>query len=507
MNGSFSMPRFFYGDKKKNIVALILLGTGGLYDFALAATPQTNIVHSILNSKDQPVDFPRLKTVDTGQGWYGCDETVQTCSLWNAVKVVNIDPYKGIKFDMGKFTLKFPKGRPTLSFDNDTVVISLGGMFQYDVGGFVGTNARDRGPSMSGVRNHLRRGRFIVSAKYKDFVVTVTPDLGTSGVQNDSLFEASLRYQGFRHTSLDIGLLQPRATLEDAEGSNLFEFVERPMVVDLVRNIAAANARLSLGGTHWEKRYIVAAYVTGPRYGPFKNFQDNQIGGVFRLAGRPVVTQDIDLYMGVSGSFAVHGENRKYSMNTGQEAQIWLTRPYLKTRTIDGVDSIWSVGPQVALRYKRMLFISEYYSIHMQRAAVNGENAPNLNFPGWYVSANYTLFGQPRIYEAQRGVFVTPIGPAFNPAAGYWGALEWSARWSVMDLNSHKSRYSTDNKLLGVNGGRQTVWSTGFNWYPSSQVKIMLDYNHIQASSSLRNDYNPRGRNSNLIISRLQYNF
>lgn len=503
------MQSFFYRDKNKNknIVALILLSSAGLYDSAGAATPQTNIVHSTINSNNEPNKLAGLKIVDTGQGWYACEETVSNCSLWNAVKVVNIDPYQNIKFDMGKFSIKFPKGRPTLSFDNDKVVFSVGGMFQYDVGGFVGNNARDRGPSMSGVRNHLRRGRFIVSAKYKDFVVTVTPDLGTSGVQNDSLFEASLRYQGFRHTSLDIGLLQPRVTMEDAEGSNLFEFVERPMVVDLVRNIAAANARLSLGGTHWEKRYIVAAYVIGPRYGSYKNFQDNQVGGVFRLAGRPVITNDVDLHVGVSGSVAFHGENRRYSMNTGQEAQIWLTRPFLKTRTIDGVDSIWSVGPQVSLRYERLLFTSEYYSIHMQRAAVNGESAPNLNFPGWYISANYTLFGQPRIYEAQRGVFITPIGPTFNPAAGYWGALEWSARWSVMDLNSHKTRYNGDNKLIGVNGGKQTVWSTGFNWYPSSQVKVMLDYNHIQASSSLRNDYNPRGRNTNLIISRLQYNF
>lgn len=500
------MRQDYYG--YKSIFAFILIGTAvtGLSDSVRAATPQTNIVHSTVNGMGPPSSMDGLQTVDTGQGWYACEEGVKICSLWNTVKVVNIDPYQDIKYQIGKLAVTFPKGRPTFSL-NDELVISLGGMFQYDVGAFVGTNARDRGPSMDSIRSHLRRGRFIVNAKYKGFLVTVTPDLGTSGVQNDSLFEASLRYQGFRHTSIDIGLLQPRVTMEDAEGSNLFEFVERPMVVDLVRNIAAANARLSFGGSHWEKRYIVAAYVTGPRYGPFQNFQRNQVGGVFRLAGRPVITKDIDLHVGVSGSMAFHGDNRKYSMNTGQEAQIWLQRPYIKTSSINGVDSIWSIGPQVAFRYKRILFMSEYYSIHMHRSAVNGENAPNLNFPGWYVSANYTLFGQPRIYEAQRGVFITPIGPTLNPAAGYWGALEWSSRWSVMDLNSHKTRYSDSGKLLGVHGGQQTVWSTGFNWYPSSQVKVMLDYNHIQASSALKSDYNPRGRSSNLIISRLQYNF
>ncbi|CAI3929768.1 Phosphate-selective porin (OprP) (PDB:2O4V) [Commensalibacter communis] len=501
------MSKYYSG--YKNTIALLLIGGGvtGLCDSGYSATPQTNISHGTMNATDQAKALSHLQKVDIGQGWIACEKTAQSCSLWNAVKAVNIDPYQDIKYQIGKLSVTFPKGRPTFSLNNKELVISLGGMFQYDVGAFVGGNPKGNGPSMNSIRSHLRRGRFIVSAKYKDFVVTVTPDLGTSGTQNDSLFEASLRYQGFRHTSIDIGLLQPRVTLEDAEGSNFFEFVERPMVIDLVRNIAAANARLSLGGTHWEKKYIVAAYVTGPRYGSFKNFQDNQVGGVFRLAGRPIITNDIDLHVGVSGSFAFHGENRKYSMNTGQEAQIWLTRPYLRTRTMDGVDSIWSVGPQVALRYKRFLLTSEYYSIHMQRSSVNGENAPNLNFPGWYVSANYTLFGQPRLYEAQRGVFVTPIGPTFNPAAGYWGALEWSARWSVMDLNSHKSWYGSDKKLLGVNGGKQTVWSTGFNWYPSSQVKIMLDYNHIQASSSLKNEYNPRGRSSNLVISRLQYNF
>ncbi|MDI2113317.1 OprO/OprP family phosphate-selective porin [Commensalibacter nepenthis] len=501
------MSKYYYG--YKNTIALLLIGGGVtcLHDSGYSATPQTNISHSTMDATDQAKALSHLQKVDIGQGWIACEKTVSSCSPWNAVKVINIDPYQDIHYQIGKLSVTFSKGRPTFSVNKNELVISLGGMFQYDVGAFVGANPKGNGPSMNSIRSHLRRGRFIVSAKYKDFVVTVTPDLGTSGTQNDSLFEASLRYQGFRHTSIDIGLLQPRVTMEDAEGSNFFEFVERPMVIDLVRNIASANARLSFGGTHWEKRYIVAAYVTGPRYGPFKNFQNNQIGGVFRLAGRPVITNDIDLHVGVSGSFAFHGENRQYSMNTGQEAQIWLTRPYIKTRTMDGVNSIWSVGPQIALRYKRFLLMSEYYSIHIQRSAVNGQNAPNLNFPGWYVSANYTLFGQPRLYEAQRGVFITPIGPTFNPAAGYWGALEWSARWSVMDLNSHKFWYGSNNKLFGVNGGKQTVWSTGFNWYPSSQVKIMLDYNHIQASSSLKNEYNPRGRNSNLVISRLQYNF
>ncbi|MDI2089841.1 OprO/OprP family phosphate-selective porin [Commensalibacter oyaizuii] len=467
-----------------------------------AQTPITSpsITKSLLPDSD-------LNKVDFGQGWYYCSSNSQRCNLWNAVKVINIDPYQKVRYNFRDFYLSFPKSRPTLTSNDGRFSFAVGGMFQYDVGGFIGPFHKSEGINMSGVRNHLRRGRFIATARYDDFLITVTPDIGTSGVQNDSLFEASLRYQGLRHTSIEVGLLQPRVTMEDVEGSNGFEFVERPMIIDMVRNIAAANARLSLGATHWGKNYVLAGYVTGFRYGPFKNFQDNQIGGVFRAAVRPVAMQDIDLLIGVSGSIAFHGANRKYSMNTGTEAQIWLTRPFLRTGTINGVNSVWSLGPQVGFRWKRLLLKSEYYSISMQRVTTGNENLPNLRFPGWYVSGNYTLFGQPRLYDPKKGVFSPPVGPTFNPAAGLWGALEWSVRWSVMDFNSHKTQYDQNGVLLGSNGGRQTVVATGFNWYPSAQVRVMLDYNYVHASPSLKNTYNLRGRDSQLIISRLQLNF
>lgn len=488
---------------------LYLFGLGSLLpleDVAEAKEQQgaTSVVR-------QESSTPKLSAgeyaTDFGQGWYICPTSQTTCDMWNAYKVVNVDPYKNIQYQLGSLNLTFPKGRPTLTSSNGRFSLSLGMLMHYDMGGFLGPDKR-YGQDVSGSRDFLRRGRFMVAARYDDFILTVSPDAGEFFNDTYHLFEASLKYVGFKNTVLNVGLLQPPSSMEDTESSNGYELIERPMVSDIVRNISGGEPRLALGGTHWGKKYYISAHVTGERLlTTIKNFQKNQVGGTLRTAIHPVATPDYDLHLGMSASFAFHGNNRKYAIATGPESQIWLSKNYIRTGTIDGVNSVWSIGPEVALRWKRLVVQSEYYRVSLQRVADETTHRPNLHFPGWYISTSYTIFGQPRSYDQKNAVFNAPTGSLFNPATGEWGALEWVARWSVMDLNSHINSYSPNGQLLGSYGGKQTAWLTGLNWSPSSHMRIMLNYNHIYASRSYGNSYNLNGRSSNLIVSRLQFTF
>lgn len=437
-----------------------------------------------------------------------CMNQMRSCSLSKANSVNRIDPYKGISYQFGKFKLDFPKGRPTFTSENNRFSISLGASIQLDAGGIIGPDRKNNAPPMDGSQVLLRRGRFNVAIRYDDFILTVTPDAGRPALVNDSIYEAYLKYVGFKNTVIAIGLLQPPITMQDTESSNGFILVERPMIIDLIRNLTGSDARLAFMVSHWNKRYYLSASVTGQRLGEtYQDFQRNELGGILRAAVRPLAAPHYDMHLGVSGTFVTHGDTRKYSLSTGQEAQIWLGRPYLRTGTIQGVDNIWAAGPEFALRLHRFLIQSEYYSIFLQRVAENLGRQPNLRFSGWYLSVNYVLFGQPRSYDESRAVFTPPVGSLFNPAAGAWGALEWSVRWSNMDLNHDAHRMDGKGHYLGVQGGKQNIFATGLNWYPSAHMRISLDYNHVMATRSRNNYYNRTGRTSNLIMSRVQLTF
>ena len=76
-----------------------------------------------------------------------------------------------------------------------------------------------------------------------------------------------------------------------------------------------------------------------------------------------------------------------------------------------------------------------------------------------------------------------------------------------MLFRSHAGDYENNKYAAGVQGGKQKVIATGFNWYPSPHFRVMIDYNHIISSRSRNNLWHLRKKDSNLIISRLQLTF
>lgn len=418
------------------------------------------------------------------------------------------DPFKAIHYRLGNFDLTFPKAKPTFSSQNKKFSFSIGTLIQYDVGGFVGSNHQKSVPNMAGTQAILRRGRLIFTARYNDFKLIIAPDFGRAALVNDSIHEANLNYTGFKRTVLSLGLLQPSITMYGTENSASFTLLERPMVTDLLRNIAGANARLAFAIKHWHKTYYISATISGQRLGEtYQDFQKNQVGGIIRAVVHPVATNNYDLHLGFNVTLASHGDTRRYSMNSLPEAQIWSGRPYIRTGKVDGVNNVWAIGPEFALRLNRLILQGEYYSIYFQRVSEHKMNRPDLQFAGWYISTNYILLGQARHYSSEGAFFAAPQGILFNPAEKDWGALECSIRWSEMDLNSHRHEYDSVNRLQGVQGGRQIIIATGLNWYPLMNMRLSLNYNYVKATKSRNNFYNKNGRIGNLILSRIQFNF
>ncbi|GBR05621.1 hypothetical protein AOE01nite_26070 [Acetobacter oeni] len=313
---------------------------------------------------------------------------------------------------VGGMRIGFPNGRPTIQSEDGKYAFSIGLAFHEDFGGFIGVTPRgsEQKGKFNSFTSNARRLRVPLTWRYKDWVANVTPDYG--GSNNDGvvgLYEANLNYAGLKNTILTVGYFQPRVTEEDSESSNDFEMMERPGITDIVRGIAAGDARFSVGGLHYEKRWWVAAYFTGQQfggrnasgyYGGDGNVGDSQTGGMIRAAGRPVATRNWDLHLGISALSSIKpgdgtsGRTIKLSqrpeVNLGEDS-------LLSTGTITNVANVWAAGPEVGLRWRNLLLKGEYYHIGVDRARQNGgASMPTLGFQGWYAAANYTLFGKPR---------------------------------------------------------------------------------------------------------------
>ncbi|UMM09418.1 OprO/OprP family phosphate-selective porin [Gluconobacter frateurii] len=416
---------------------------------------------------------------------------------------------------IGGMKIGFPNGRPTFKTTDGAYALSIGLAFQEDFGGFLGVSQRNgesRG-TFNSFTSNSRRLRIPFTFRYKDWVANVTPDFGHGNFDGQvGLYEANINYAGLHNTVLTVGYFQPRVTEEDAESSNDFLLLERPAIVDMVRTIAANDARFSIGGMHYANRWWIGGYFTGQSWGnraenqyylPIgKNVTDSQTGGTFRVAGRPIATKDVDLHVGVSSiaSFKVAQTADGRSYTFAQRPEINIGESVLQTTgAIQNVAQVWAAGPEFAMRWKRLMLKAEYYRIGIERSG----GLPSLAFQGWYSALGYTVFGNPRRYSIQEGGFLAPGVPAdgeFDPARNQWGALEIAARYSVADLNSRLDRAD------GVRGGQQTVWATGLNWYPNRHFKFMVDYNHFIVSRSTTT-VNQNGRTGDAVVGRVQAAF
>ncbi|MGD0398948.1 MAG: porin [Syntrophobacteraceae bacterium] len=116
---------------------------------------------------------------------------------------------------------------------------------------------------------------------------------------------------------------------------------------------------------------------------------------------------------------------------------------------------------------------------------------PTANFSGWYVQASYFLTGEHRNYATTaspatyQGTFgrVYPFHN-FNPVCGGGlGAWELAFRVSQLDVNDLGA---------GFNGGCETDYTVGLNWYLNPNVMVKMDYVYATVgahSGGLPNNY------------------
>ena len=152
-------------------------------------------------------------------------------------------------------------------------------------------------------------------------------------------------------------------------------------------------------------------------------------------------------------------------------------KKYVNSGDLIGVDheTAWTV--ELAGHWKGLRYETAYITrtAHMNPAVnevvYGDEGFKTFTGDGWYVQASYLLFGGTQYYDSN--------GAKYNrtTAGQSWGDLELALRFQTMDLND--GVIGDDGKLVsGLMGGKANMYELGLNYYPTKNVKIVLNWQY-----------------------------
>jgi phosphate-selective porin OprO and OprP len=391
-------------------------------------------------------------------------------------------PPSGIKVDM-------PNGRPTISTSDGRLSFAIGTQVQFDMGGyFQNPTPTTQFPHLNNGVN-LRRGRIYFVGTYDDFTLNLAPDFGGSPDGSPSLYEANLNWTGFQPVTATVGYFKPWFSLYDSQSTNDFLLLERPSIVEIARNVAAGDARASVGAKASTDDYFASAYLTGTTWGAQSAslLNGEQLGFVGRLAGRPYHDQDTNIHLEFSGQNVFHPNINAAGMpGVNVQTLIFQDRPEVRidmNRLIStgnlSAASANVYGGGLGASWRNLLIQGEYYAINMDQAKLPPARQPSLGFNGGYVEAGWVITGEPIRYSTGSAAFARPkVDRPWTLDGPGIGAWELSTRYSVTNLTSNVTPGVSQTVTGGVYGGLQKIVGVGLSWYPNDWVRFILQFQY-----------------------------
>jgi len=390
-------------------------------------------------------------------------------------------------------TVSMPRGRPTIATADGRRSLALGGLMQFDMGGyFQNVNPNTEFPHLNNGVN-LRRGRLYFLGTFDDFTANITPDFGDRPDGVVSLFEANVNYIGIKPLTFTVGYYHPWVSLDDATNPANELFLERPGIVNVYRRLAAGIARASLGANAATEDYFASAYLTGPLFGAQgpRLLNGEQVGVIGRLAARPYHDENTNLHAEFSGQVAFHPNVD--ANGTPGVSRTTLTLADFPELRID-FNPLVSTGPLSArsanvyggalgASWRNFLLQGEYYQISLNQSKLPGVPSPRLGFNGGYVEGGWVITGEPIPYDVTRAAWARPkIDHPFSLEDGGIGAWELAARYSTVSLDSNVVPGVPQNITGGIYGGQQQTAALALSWYPNDWLRFMLQFQYVDVS-------------------------
>ena len=343
------------------------------------------------------------------------------------------------------------------------------------------------------------------------------PGGGTSGIENAYLSYTGLKPFGGK-MAVEGGIMDIPYTLDETMSSNDILFMERSSAQVIAVNVAAGDFRSTVGTRWWNDVFWAGAYVTGPTTGQIHSASSinppgttEQYGATARVAGQIISGPDYSVHLGADAEWLIQPPRNLVSaaqtvtLSDRPELRIDPTT-LISTGAIANASGVQVYSVEAAATYGSLLFMGEYFWFNVDRSANTGLppiGAPSLNFQGGYAQASYMLTGESHAYNPASASYggINPAHP-FSLYGGGWGAFEIAGRVSMMDLNDKLAT------ATGIAGGQQLVYTAGLNWYPTRNVRFMLNYLHgdISKQASATSSVNT-GSSFDAVAMRTQFAF
>ena len=290
-------------------------------------------------------------------------------------------------------------------------------------------------------------------------------------------------HNGFKNTTIEFGYSDTFFTLDEATSSNDILFLERATPGVVATAVNTGDFRSNFGARYMDDRFWLGAYVTGPM-----SLQAHGVGESFGAYERATVQvlQDpnYSLHLGVGIDEIIKAPNagpltpNTFTLSDRPELRVDPTA-LLSTGALGTlahpVSGGYILDVEAAAGYQSLFFQGEYLHFDVERTGLKA-----AEFDGEYGEVSYVLTGESHKYNKATGAYggVTPAH-VFSMKDGGWGAWEIAARVSYMDLNDNFIPGLTlASQPNGVDGGKQTNFTFGLNWYPNTYMRFMLNYIH-----------------------------
>lgn len=328
-----------------------------------------------------------------------------------------------------------------VAWDEDRY-LRLGGRIHYDVARY------SDDVTLLEDEQDFRRARFILRAGYDDWQFRADYDVGLV----DGWRNLYLRYDGWDRVRVTAGNQVAPFSLDELSSSNDLAFLERSLASALS---PAMLTGISVGT--WGGDWSATAGVFGDELSDLDRRTAEGTSFVGRFTYAPIRKRRQVLHFGISQEYRSIDSNTDVRIRARPESRLTDAR-LVDTGNIAGIDSLSTTGLELMAILDSVRLQTEYL-----RMSLDG-GANDATFSGGYVQASWLVTGERYRYSRSRGV-PTAVRPR-----GDWGALEFSVRYSMLDLEDGL-----------VSGGEQTQLTAAVSWYLNRQLRTSLNYSQYDA--------------------------
>jgi len=489
------MKKFFIAT---SALTLTLLATPAFAaDSTAELARQIQALQEQLRSMQQQLDA--VKTNDAAQAEAIAHEQATREAAVKAAREANLEAGGRNVFENGAVKMIPPSNpkvvesgthRFTMSSADGQWTIAPTGRIHFDFGAWLGQKSElATGPASPGSKLssgvNARRARLGVTGKAMgDFTYTLILDAGGGGGDSTaSINEARIGYTGIRNTVIEMGYGSQYFTMEEATSSNDIMFLERSTPTTVASSVNSGDPRAAVGFRTWESNWWFGAYLTSSAPNVAHALTKRGFGAYERATYQVFQSDTKSLHVGVGAAQLFQVQN------TGANTFSTITFSDRPENRIDGtalistgamgtaanpVTGVQVYSAELAGAYEGFYFQSEYFRYNVER-----RGKTNAKFDGMYAQASYTIGGAHR-YNAASGTYsgINPVTP-FHPLKGGMGAFEFAARVSYINLvDQYRSSVLAASQPNLVNGGRQTNYTLGMNWFWNSNMLWKFNYIH-----------------------------